>query len=49
LRWALARALDLYRDRERWTRVMQNGMSRDFSLDTQAKAYVELYRRMIGS
>ncbi len=49
LRWALGRALDAYRDRERWARLVRNGMARDFSWDNQAPRYVELYRRIVGS
>jgi len=49
LRWALGSALQLYRDRERWKRLMLNAMSRDFSWSRQAKLYVQLYERLIGA
>ncbi len=43
LRWAMGQALDTYRDRAAWIRLMRNAMSRDFSWDTQARRYVEAY------
>jgi starch synthase len=49
LRWALGSALQVYRDRERWKRLMLNAMSRDFSWSRQAKLYVQLYERLIGA
>ncbi|MBV8888447.1 MAG: glycogen synthase GlgA [Alphaproteobacteria bacterium] len=41
---AVERALALYRDRNAWRRVMRRGMTRDFSWDTAARQYLELYR-----
>lgn len=46
LRWALNAALDAYRDKPRWRQLMLNGMSRDFSLDKQAKLYELVYERL---
>jgi starch synthase len=43
LRWALGQALDTFRDRSAWRRLMRNAMSRDYSWDTQARRYVEAY------
>lgn len=43
MRWALIAALDLYKDRSTWTRIMLNGMSQDFSWDVQGRHYIELY------
>jgi starch synthase len=43
---ALDQALKAYRDPERWRLLIENAMSRDYSWDTQAKLYVELYARM---
>ena len=49
LRWALGSAIQIYRHRERWKRLMLNAMSRDFSWSRQAKLYVQLYERLIGA
>jgi starch synthase len=43
--WALDQALALHKDREAWQGLMRNGMSKDFSWERSARAYVELYRR----
>jgi starch synthase len=48
LRWAIETALELYTDRPVWRRMMQNGMSKDFSWDTQGKQYVDLFRQLSG-
>jgi starch synthase len=49
LEWALNTALDLYRQPQHWTRMMRNGMRRDFSWERQARRYLELYRRLIAA
>lgn len=41
---ALDEALVVHGDRERWRRLMENGMTRDFSWSRSARAYVDLYR-----
>jgi starch synthase len=46
LSWALGYALEIWRDRPAWDRMVQNGMRQDFSWETQAGQYVELYRRL---
>jgi starch synthase len=43
--WALDQALAARRDQKAWQKLMRNGMSRDFSWDRSARAYVELYGR----
>ena len=43
--WALDQALAAFKDRKGWTRLMRNGMAKDFSWDRSARQYVELYRR----
>jgi len=48
LRWALELALRVYTDRKAWRRLMLDGMSRDFSWETQADRYVKLYRALAG-
>jgi starch synthase len=40
-------ALDVWRDRDAWSRLVQAGMARDFSWERQARRYVELYRKML--
>jgi starch synthase len=44
LRWAIEAALDLYRDRDAWRRLVLNGMEEDFSWDVQSRSYEQLYR-----
>jgi starch synthase len=48
LMWAIDRALTVYRKREAWTRLMRNGMARDFSWERSAEAYVNLYHQALG-
>jgi starch synthase len=48
LRWAIRAALDVWRDRDAWARLVRNGMSRDFSWEHQSEHYVEIYRRLAG-
>ena len=43
---ALNSALDLYAEPEHWTRIMKNGMRRNFSWQRQGGLYVELYTRL---
>ncbi len=43
---ALGLALETYRDRPTWERLMIRGMTRDFSWDVQGREYAELYRRL---
>jgi starch synthase len=45
LMWAIDEALAAHRDRKGWTKLVKNGMSRDFSWDRSAQGYVDLYRR----
>jgi starch synthase len=47
LRWALDLALDTYRSRPLWRRLMDNGMRQDFSWKKQAKLYEELFADVI--
>jgi starch synthase len=44
---ALKRALDTFRNKEEWTRMMQHGMTQDFSWDKPAKEYVRVYERVV--
>ncbi|HVS75766.1 MAG TPA: glycogen synthase [Steroidobacteraceae bacterium] len=48
LEWALNTALDLYAEPAHWTRMVRNGMAKDFSWESQGEKYVEIYRRLAG-
>ncbi|WP_337177008.1 glycogen synthase GlgA [Paludisphaera sp.] len=43
---ALARVLDAWRDRETWAKLVRAGMSADWSWDSSARKYVEIYREI---
>jgi starch synthase len=47
LMWAVDQALAVYEDAKGWAKLMQNGMSKDFSWDRSAHAYVSLYREAV--
>jgi starch synthase len=42
------RALDMYKDKAAWDRLMKTCMSQDWSWNRSAKEYVELYRKLRG-
>jgi starch synthase len=44
---AIERALAAYADPDRWQTLQRRGMAADFSWNTSAQQYVELYRRAI--
>ena len=44
---AVKRALDAYRRKDLWRRLMERGMRADFSWAASARKYVELYRRAL--
>ncbi|HET9622417.1 MAG TPA: glycogen synthase [Kofleriaceae bacterium] len=46
LRWAIEAALSVYRDPPAWRALQANGMAKNFSWETQAALYEELYRRL---
>ncbi|MFD0586764.1 glycogen synthase GlgA [Paenibacillus sp. GCM10027627] len=41
------RALSLFREEETWKRIVQNGARADYSWSQSAKAYAELYARLV--
>jgi starch synthase len=43
---AVKRAVTLFNNKSAWQRLMKNGMAKDFSWDTSAKKYVQLYRSL---
>jgi starch synthase len=48
LEWALNTALDWHAQPTDWTRMMKNGMQRDYSWERQGAQYLALYRRLIA-
>jgi starch synthase len=48
LRWALQRALELYRRSDTWLRLVRNAMAQDYSWEKQAERYVRLYTWLAG-
>jgi starch synthase len=44
----LEHALEVWRDRDAWSALVQNGMAADFSWERQAALYVDLYRRILA-
>lgn len=45
---ALHRALDIWRNRELWSQLVQNCMCQDFSWDRRASEYIGLYHKAIA-
>ena len=45
---ACKRAAELYRNRRSWRQLQKNGMAQDFSWDSAATNYLELYRGLLG-
>jgi len=43
----LVHALDVWRDRAAWRKLMQNGMAQDFSWERQSAHYIDLYNKML--
>ena len=48
VRWALRTGLTAYRDPAAWSRLVQNGMAKDFSWERQIERYEELYRGLLA-
>jgi starch synthase len=44
--WAIGLALDLYRQKGAWRRLVQTGMAQDFSWNRQVQRYVEAFERL---
>jgi len=40
-------ALDVYKDKEVWRQVQENGMKQDFSWEKSAKKYLKIYKELI--
>lgn len=45
---AIRRALALYHQRQQWRKLALNGMAQDFSWQISAKAYLNLYHRVVA-
>jgi starch synthase len=43
---AVKRAIETYADHSTWRKIIRNGMSKDFSWESSAKKYVQLYRSL---
>jgi starch synthase len=48
LLWGLRRAVDAFRDRRAWLGLIARGMAQDFSWDSSAARYEELFGRLHG-
>ncbi|OGS83502.1 MAG: starch synthase [Gallionellales bacterium GWA2_59_43] len=44
----IQRAVELYRDEKRWKTLRKNCMAKDFSWQTSAEAYLDVYRKVLG-
>lgn len=44
---AIQRALKMYHDTAAWKKIMKNGMQQDFSWESSAKKYTNLYRNLV--
>lgn len=47
--WAMRRALDYYQDQNNWRRIQKRGMLQDFSWETSAKKYLNLYKSLLST
>ncbi len=45
----LKRALKIFGDKKTWTKIMRNGMKSDFSWNSSAKKYIELYKTVLNN
>ena len=46
-RWAFEHALQTYRHKQAWKKLVLDGMKKDFSWDKQVIEYLNLYREMV--
>ena len=42
----IIRALDFFKNKAQWARLMKNGMSQDWSWERSAREYLTLYKRV---
>ena len=45
---AICRAVGTYQNKDEWTNIMQSTMSKDFSWESSAKKYIQLYEKAIS-
>ena len=45
----IKKALKVFQNKEEWHKIMKNGMKSDFSWNSSAKKYVELYKTVINN
>ncbi len=45
---AIKRAREVFRDRDLWTKLMKRAMARDFSWETAARRYEQVYAELVG-
>lgn len=45
----LKRAIKIFEDKKTWQKIMRAGMKSDFSWDSSAKKYIELYKTMLST
>lgn len=45
---AVARAVELYKDKKKWTSLVKTAMKTDFSWNVSANKYIEMYRNVIN-
>ncbi len=45
----LKRALKIFQDKKAWMKIMKNGMKSDFSWNSSAKKYIDLYRTILSN
>ena len=45
---AVARAVELYHDKKKWTALVKTAMETDFSWKVSANKYIEMYRNVIN-
>jgi len=48
VKWAINHAVETYKNRDAWTKLMKAGMEKNFSWDVQVQKYIELYRWLVG-
>lgn len=46
LMWAINEALNIYRDKSEWQKMMIRAMEKDFSWKSSAKTYIETYKKI---
>jgi starch synthase len=47
LLWAIDRALEVYYDKDKWNKVVQNAINTRFSWDKSAQEYISVYQALV--